>query len=85
MHPTRFTFYVFHQSPNLPNTHTLTHTSHTHTHTDDNEYDYYPEDCVFKSVAAIPQALLLNVIELYSRSKDYCKWCYYKDNEKVCF
>jgi len=50
---------------------------------EEEEFDYYPEDCVFKNMAAIPQVLLLEVIELYGQAKEHCKWCFYIRSKNV--
>ena len=46
-------------------------------------FDYYPEDQVFTDSEAIPQDLMLSVIEKYKSVKEYCKWCYYKSTKQV--
>lgn len=57
--------------------------TNTHIFTDDTEYEYYPDECLFHDVAAIPQRLLLDIIECYRQVKEYCMWCFYKDNKEV--
>lgn len=51
---------------------------------DDERFDFYPEELLFPGVEDIPQSLLLNIIEKYKHIKDYCKWCFYKNNKQVC-
>ena len=46
-------------------------------------FEYYPEELEFPDMKAIPQGLLLNIIEKYRHMKEYCKWCYYKNNKQV--
>jgi len=48
-------------------------------------YEYHPEqsEILFESKSSIPQKLLLSVVECYCKIKEYCKRCYYRNNEQV--
>ena len=46
-------------------------------------YDYYPAECLFPSVASIPERLFWDVLNCYKNYKEYCKWCYYEKDERV--
>ncbi len=49
----------------------------------DFEYHLEEDDIVYGNVADIPQNLLLSIIEKYRKMREYCKWCYYRNNEQV--
>ena len=53
---------------------------------DNDSFEYHPErsNIVFESMTHIPQNLLLNIVECCrNKMREYCKWCYYRNNEQV--